>query len=244
MITLRRAKEREHDRRRKREVWLTFPSDLAAPLNGGFGSLETLNEDRLAPGAGVPRHAHHDAEIVTYACEGALAYEDSMGCSGVIQAGEFQRMTAGSGIRHNETNASRIDWAHVFQIGLRSWQAGLEPGYEQKRFSAAERRDGLCIVASPDARRGSLRIHQDALIYSAMLDPGQHVVHELAQGRSAWLHLVQGEAALGDIVLTTGDGVGLTAERAVSLTAREETEILLLDLGVELPGPSKDGRVS
>ena len=164
MITLRRAKEREHDGRRRQEVWLTFPLDLANPLNGGFGTLQSLNEDRLAPGASVPRHSHHDAEIVTYAREGALAYEDSMGCSGVIQAGEFQRMTAGRGIRHNETNASRIDRAHIYQIGLRSWQAGLEPGYEQKRFSAAERRAGLCVVASPDARNGSLRIHQDALI--------------------------------------------------------------------------------
>ena len=121
---------------------------------------------------------------------------------------------------------------------------GLEPGYEQKRFSAAERRAGLCVVASPDARRGSLRIHQDALIYSAMLDPGQHVVHELSPGRRAWLHLVQGEAVLGDIVLTTGDGAGFAAERAVSLTAQEETEILLIDLGVESPGSSKDRRVS
>jgi redox-sensitive bicupin YhaK (pirin superfamily) len=244
MITLLRAQEREHDRRHKRDVWLTFPLDLAHPLTGGFGALETLNEDSLAPGAGVPRHLHRDAEIVTYAQAGALAYEDSMGCSGVIQAGEFQRMTTGVGIRHNETNASRIDGAHVFQIGLRSWQAGLEPGYEQKRFSAAERRAGLCIVASPDARRGSLRIHQDALIYSAMLDPGQHVVHELSQGRKAWLHLVRGEITLGDLILRTGDGAGFAAERAVSLTAREETEILLLDLGVELPGPAKNRDVS
>ena len=240
MITFRRAKERECDRGRKQETWLTFPLAPADPLSRGFGTLESFNEDRLTPGAGVPRHRHHDVEIVTYAYQGALAYEDSMGCSGVIQAGEFQCMTAGRGVRHNEANASRIDGAHIFQIGLRSRQAGLEPGYEQKRFSTAERRDGLCIVASPDARRGSLRIHQDALIYSAMLDPGQHMVHELAQGREAWLHLVRGEVALGDTILTTGDGAGFTAERAVSLTAQEETEILLLDLGVELAGSSRN----
>jgi redox-sensitive bicupin YhaK (pirin superfamily) len=134
-------------------------------------------------------------------------------------------------------NASRTEWAQVFQIGLRPWQRGLESGYEQKRFSAAERRDGLCVVASPDGRKGSLRIHQDALVYSAMLDPGQHVVHELSPGRKAWLHVVQGEITLGDLVLTTGDGAGLTDERAVSLTAQAKTEILLLDVGVELPGP-------
>jgi redox-sensitive bicupin YhaK (pirin superfamily) len=232
VITLLRAKERHHDRRRKQEVWHTFhPKNEASALTVGFGTLGTLNEERLSPGAGGPRHRPRDAEIVTYVREGALAHEDSMGRSGVIHAGEFRRMTAGRGIRHSETNASRTDWAHVFQIWLRPSEAELEPGYEQKRFSAAERRDGLCVIASSDARRGSLRIHQDALIYSALLDPGQHLIHELSAGRSAWLHVVEGEVTLGDIVLTTGDGAGVTAERAVSLTAREETEILLLDLG-------------
>jgi quercetin 2,3-dioxygenase len=244
MITLRRAKERHHDRRRKQEAWHTFyAADRADALADGFGTLEILNEDRLPPGAGVARHPHHDAEIITYVREGALAHEDSMGRSGVIHAGEFQRMTAGRGIRHSETNASRTDWAHVFQIWLRPSRAGLEPTNEQKRFSAAERRGVLCVVASPDARRGSLRIHQDALMYSAMLDPGQHVVHELSQGRGAWLHLVQGEVTMGDVVLCAGDGAGITAERAVSLTAREETEILLLDLGEQLPRSLKSGGV-
>ncbi len=241
MISLRRTQERHHGRRHKREVWLTFyRRDRADPLADGFGSLEILNEDRLPPRADVPRVPFHDAEVVTYVREGALAYEDSMGRSGVIHAGEFQRMTTGRGIRHSETNASRTDWAHVFRIRLRSPEAGLEPDHEQKRFSAAERRGVLCVIASPDARSGSLRIHQDVLMYSAMLHPGQHVVHELTQSRSAWLHLVQGEVTFGDVVLTTGDGAGVTAERAVSLTAREETEILLIDVGEQLPKSPKN----
>ena len=244
MITLRRAKERHHDRRCKQDLWLTFyPQDRADPLADGFGTLEILNEDRLPPGAGIPRHPHHDAEIITYVREGALAHEDSMGHSGVIHAGEFQHMTAGRGIRHSETNASRTEWAHVFQIWLRPSEAELEPSHEQKRFCAAERRGMLCVVASPDGRRGSLRIHQDALIYSAMLEPGQHVVHKLSQGRRVWLHLVRGEATLGDVVLTTGDGAGITADRAVSLTAREETEILLLDLGEQRPRCLRNGGI-
>ena len=231
MITLRRAEERRHDRRRQQEVWLTFSAqDRDDPLADGFGTLEILNEDRLPPGAGLG-HPHHDAEVITYVREGSLAYEDSTGRSGKIQAGEFRRLTAAQGIRHSETNASRTDWAHVFQIWVRPSAVGLEPTHEQKRFSAAERRGLLRVVASPDARRGSLCIHQDALIYSAMLDAGQHVVHELPPGRSAWLHVVHGEAILGDLVLTAGDGAGLTAERAVSLTARGGTELLLLDLG-------------
>jgi redox-sensitive bicupin YhaK (pirin superfamily) len=237
MITLRRAGQRHHHRRRRHEVWLTFdPQDRTDPLADGFGALESLDEDRLSPGADLQRRPHRDAEIVTYVRDGALAYDDSNGRSGVIQAGEFQRATVGRGGHHSETNASRTDGAHVFQIWLRPAQAELEAGLEQKRFSAAERRGGLCVVASPDARRGSLRIHQDALLYSAMLGPGKHVVHELQLGRSAWLHLVEGEATLGDVVLSGGDGAGLTAERAVSLTAREETEILLVDLGPNARG--------
>jgi len=232
MITARRATERHHEQNRKVETWLTFePQDREGTPCKGFGNIENVKESRLAPGAGVPRSSGHDAEVLTYVCEGALAYENSLGVSGILQAGEFQRVTAGRGIHHSKTNASRTDWVHFFQIWLRPSQVDLDPGQEQRRFTAAQRRDGLCIVASFDDRRGSLHIHQDALIYSALLDPGQHVVHELSQMRSAWLHLVHGEVALGDTVLTTGDGAGITTERAVSLTASEESEILLVDLG-------------
>ncbi len=200
-----------------------------------------LNEDCLPPGAGLG-HPHHDAELVTYVREGALAYDDSMGRSGIIQAGEFRYVSSRQRGRHSETNLSRTAWAHVFQIWVRPSELGFEPSDEQKRFSSADRRGLLCVVASPDARRGSLRIHQDALLYSAMLDPGQHVIHELVQGRSAWLHVVRGDATLGDIVLSTGDGVGISAERAVSLTARAGTELLLLDIRDPQPRSSQNGQ--
>jgi redox-sensitive bicupin YhaK (pirin superfamily) len=231
MITLRRARERRHERRRKQESWLTFdPRDAPNPLNLAFRWLEILGEHRLPPGASLA-HPQHDAEIVTYVREGALAYADAMGHSGVIHTGEFQHMTARRGVRHRQTNLSRSDWAHVFQIWLRPSDADLVPGQEQKRFSAAERRGVLRVVASSDGRRASLRIHQDAVLCSAMLDPGQHVVHELVPGRSAWLHVVKGEVTLGDVIVGTGDGAGVSGERAVSFTARIETEILLVDLG-------------
>ncbi|HTE55961.1 MAG TPA: pirin family protein [Kofleriaceae bacterium] len=238
-----RAAQRRHDRRRKRDAWLTFEPRVGADPCAGFGALELLDEDRLQPGASIARRPRQAAEIITYVREGALAYEDSTGRSGVIHAGEFQRLTAGPAMRHSETNASRTEPAHIFQIWVRPSGAELEPGREQKRFSAADRRGGLCVIASPDARRGSLRIGQDALVYSAMLDPGQHVVHALSQGRGAWLHLVHGEVSLGDVVLTTGDGAGITADRAVSLTAREQSEILLFDLGEPLPTPFHDGGI-
>jgi len=231
MITLRRAKDRHCKRSSKHETWHTFqPRDGLGPVADSFGTLELLDEIRLSPGANAGRSTDRDAEVVTYVREGSLAYQNSLGRSGVIQAGEFQRRTPGPGIRHSEMNASRTDGVHFFQIWLRPSAPGFDPGKEQKRFSLAQRRHVLCVVASPDERRGSLLIHQNALICSAVLDPGQHLVHELSPRRNAWLHLVQGEIALGDAVLTTGDGVGISEERAISLTAREASEILLIDL--------------
>jgi redox-sensitive bicupin YhaK (pirin superfamily) len=232
MITLRRAGERHHIQHRKRDVWLTFyPLDRSDPLTDGFGALELLNEDRLAPGASSRLEPCHDAEIVTYVLEGALAHKDSTGLSGIIQAGEFQRRTGARGIQRSESNASRSDGAHVFHIWLRPSQVEREPSQEQMRFPAADRRGVLRVIASPDGRRGSLRLHQDAQVYTAVLDPGQHLVHELQARRRAWLHIARGEATFGDLVLTSGDGAGVAAERSVSLTARESSEIFLIDLG-------------
>ena len=230
MITVRRADARQHHRRREQDLWLTFdPSNREDPLADGFGVLEILSEDRLPPHAALRRGSRRAAELVTYVREGALAYEDSLGSSGVIHAGEFQHLTAGRAIRHREANPSPTDWAHVFQISLPA-AAELASSREQRRFSAAERRGRLCLVASPDGRSRSLRIQQDVLMYSTLLDPGHHVVHALAPDRDAWLHLVHGEAIVGDIILSDGDGAGFTAERAVSLTAREPSELLLFDL--------------
>ena len=237
MVTLRRDKDRHYDQRGKRDIWLTFyPQDQPGPLSDGFGALAQIRETWLAPGRIAEIQPHGEAEIVTHVREGALAQEDSMGHSGVLQAGEFQHLSTGRAVRHHETNASRTHGAHVFQIVLRPSEAGLDRAQEQRRFTTAQRRNVLCVVASPDGRNGSLRVHQDALIYSALLDPGHHLAHEIASGRCAWLHLVHGQATLDNLVLSTGDGAGTTAERVLSVTAREETEILLIGLGEERTG--------
>jgi quercetin 2,3-dioxygenase len=233
MIWIRPARARRHDHRRMCEVWGTFDvDDRAAPFAQGFETLEMLDENRLPPGAELPAAARGAAEIVTYVREGAITCEDSAGHTGIVRAGEFERITASRGLRHTETNASRADWAHMFQMRLHGSDPDAEPDREQKRFSVAERRGLFRIVASPDVRNGALRLHQDAALYSAILERGQHVVHELSPDRVAWLHVVVGEIILGDLVLTTGDGAGLATERAVSLTARQETEVLLLDVAI------------
>lgn len=233
MITPRRDKERHRVQRRKQIVRRSFdPQDRTDPLADGFSTLVALDEIRLPPGAGITSLPLREADVLTYVLEGALAQEDSTGRSGVIQAGEFQRLSTARRIRYSERNGSQADWAHVLQLWLRPRAPGGHHPLEQKRFSSALRRGLLCLVASGDGRSGSLSLHQDVLIYSAILDPGQHVVHELGQGRSAWVQVLRGEARIDDLVLVGGDGIGITAELAVSLTAMDgdETEILLLDL--------------
>lgn len=226
MISLRRSPPRHVDRRRKQELWTPLDPDGSGP-----GALERLTEDWLPPGAGFSRQPQRDAELVTYVREGALAWEDSLGRSGLLQAGEFQRVTLRGSLRHTETNASRTMSAHAFQIWLRPADPGLESDREQKRFGAAQRRGALCVIASPDGRRGSLRLHQDALVYSALLAPGQHLALELGLGRRGWLHVVQGALTLDrEHRLSTGDSASLVGERVLSLTADEVSEILLLDV--------------
>jgi redox-sensitive bicupin YhaK (pirin superfamily) len=236
MISLRQSWERRAVEQSGRTSWLSFDSgDSADAFADGFGALLNLCETLLAPGAGARSVLLRECESLVYVREGAVGFEDSAGSSGVLRAGEFQRVAGGPGTRRSERNASPTHQAHVFQACLLDSEAGSGEAQAPRRFSFAARRGGLCLVASPDARAGSLRIQQDVRIYSALLDPGQHAVHELATGRVAWLHVVRGEATLGDVVLTTGDGAGVEAERCVSLTARGDTEVLLFDLdGSEL----------
>ncbi len=238
MITIHRATDRRHELRGRRERWHSFePAGRDGPLAGGLGVLESFCEEHLPPGGQAPRSLRAASEIVTYVREGSLAYHDAAGRSGILDAGEFQRRAANPGQTHHEANASRVRWTRVFHVGLLSPAAGLDPGLDQRRFSAAERRDRLCIIASPDARCGSLQTQQDACLYSAILHPGRHLAHEIAPGRCVWLHVVRGELALHDRVLRTGDAVAVAGELAASLTAREETEILLVDLQEPPPDP-------
>lgn len=246
MITIRKGKRRHLHRRHRRDVWKTFcPDEVGDPFSRGFATLQSFSESRIPPGRRILQHPHHGTEMITYIREGALEYASSLGRAGTIQAGEFQRMTAGRGIHHSEANASQSGWTHIFRISLRPPHLELEPDHEEKRFTVAERRGRLCLIASPDARNGSLRLHQDALLYSGVLAAGQHIVHELAEARSAWLHVVEGEVTLGDILLDTGDGAGFVAECAISVTARQQSEVLLLDLSrFELPAHSDRDRSS
>jgi quercetin 2,3-dioxygenase len=232
MITLNRESERHRIKHGKQDTWMTFGSrEATEPPTDEFGILMALNELRIPPGGVSAPHLPEEAEIITYVYKGTLAQEDSTGKSGVVNAGEFQRMTIARGIRQKEKNASRSDWAQIFRIYLRPSEVGLGCAQEQKRFATAQRHNLLCVVASPDGRKGSLRLLQDALVFSSVLDPGRHLIHELLPGRRAWLHVIHGEVKLQEVIMTQGDGMGVTTEPSVSLTAQENTEILLVELG-------------
>lgn len=234
MITLRTDAQRRHVQFGEHEIWLTFyPERSTVPSTADLRVLAGFEEIHLAPdGVAAPR-PDEDVEVVTYVYKGALAQEDSTGESGVVYAGEFQRLAMGPGLAHEETNASRTVPAHLYRIALHPSAAAPDGAHEQRRFAKAQRSNVLCVVASPDGRKGSLRIVEDALVYSSMLGPGHHLVHELLPGRKAWLHVIHGEASLQDIILNPGDGAGVTLEPSVSLTARKDTEILLIDMGAD-----------
>ncbi len=244
MFTLRRSHDRAQSHRGTRHGWNTFiEEDAAGTPAHPFGVLENLDEERLPARCASQRQRYLDGDVVTYVREGAVAFVNSIGQAGVVHAGEFQRVTAAGRVEHRETNASHIDSTHVFQIALRGQAVDCEPSNEQMRFSVAERRGRLRVVASPDARGDSLRIHQDALVFSAILHAGQHLAHELKADRSAWVHVVEGDVSIMGNLLTAGDGAGVSAEYAVSVTARSDGEILLLDLGPYEPGPgARTGR--
>lgn len=204
--------------------------DYHDPAAMGFRVLRVINDDRVAPGSGFPTHGHRDMEIVSYVLEGALEHRDSLGTGSVIRPGDVQRMTAGTGVRHSEFNASRSDPVHFLQIWILPETAGLEPGYEQKAFPESERRGRLRLVASQDGREGSVTIHQNASISAALLDTGERARHALSAGRHAYVHVAKGEVTVGGEHLSAGDGAAISEELGIEIAGRSQGEILLFDL--------------
>ena len=200
------------------------------PAHVQFRALRVMNEDIVAPGRGFGTHPHDNMEIVTYVLEGALEHRDSMGNGEVLRPGEFQRMTAGTGITHSEFNPSPTEPTHLYQIWLLPEKQGLEPSYEQKRFDTAGRTNRLQLVASPQADEGSLKIHQDARIYLADLSPGHSLVHNLPPGRHAWLQVLRGQIILNDLTLDAADGAAVSDEPSLEIHANQKAEIMLFDL--------------
>jgi quercetin 2,3-dioxygenase len=231
MMQIRKSHERGHANHGWLDSYHTFSfAGYYDPEHMGFADLRVINEDRVEGGQGFPTHPHQDMEIITYVLEGSLAHRDSMGNSSVIRAGEVQRMSAGTGVRHSEYNALPDRQTHFLQIWLYPARAGIAPSYEQKAFAAEEKRNRLCLLVSPDGRDGSLHINQDALLYGTVLDPGRSVQHEFSKDRKGYIHIARGAAKVGEELLSAGDAMALEDTKSISLHAETEAEILLFDL--------------
>jgi len=231
MIRIRKSAERGHFDHGWLDTHHTFSfGDYYDSANMGFRSLRVINDDRVEPGQGFGMHGHRDMEIVTYVLEGALAHKDSLGNGSIIRAGELQRMTAGTGVRHSEFNPSDKEWVHLYQIWLLPGRNGLKPSYEELALDEAEKRGRFRLVASPDGADGSLTIHQDARLYLASLLPGEETAHPIAPGRAAWLQVLRGSVDVLSNDLAAGAGVAITDENAVAVRATVPSEVLLFDL--------------
>lgn len=231
MIQIRKANDRGHADHGWLNAYHTFSfASYRDPRFMGFRALRVMNEDRVAPGQGFGTHPHQDMEIVTYVLEGALEHRDSMGNGEVLRPGEFQRMSAGTGITHSEFNPSATEPVHLYQIWLYPEKRGIEPSYEQKRFPAAEQTNELRLVASPTGADGSLQIHQDAQIFLSQLTKGNEVVHQLQPNRHAWLQVLRGAVELNGRELQTSDGAAVSEITTLAIRASDDAEVMLFDL--------------
>lgn len=203
------------------------------PDHMGFGPLRVINEDHVVPGRGFDTHGHQDMEIISYVLAGTMAHKDSLGTGSEIKPGEVQRMTAGTGVRHSEFNASTDEALDFLQIWIMPEKRGLPPSYEQKSFAQVNKENQLVLVGSRDGRQGSVSIHQDVDLYVSQLHNDQPVHHNLAPSRKLWIQVVRGRVVVNDQRLVSGDGFALenttTAPLRITLQG-EAAEILLFDM--------------
>lgn len=206
-------------------------SDYWDPEHVQFGPLRVINEDWIAPGMGFGTHPHRDMEIVTVVLEGQLAHRDSLGNGATILPGEVQRMSAGTGIRHSEFNASSTERTHLLQIWIQPSQMGIAPGYEQKAFDPASKRGRLRLLASPDGAEGSVQMTADARLYGGLFEADESAVLAIQPGRLVYVHLATGELTVNGERLRAGDAIKLVDESEVRIAEGVGAEVLVFDLG-------------
>ena len=231
MITLRKSNQRGYADHGWLKSFHSFSfADYHDPEHMGFGNLRVINEDRIAPGTGFGAHSHRDMEIVSYVLEGALAHKDNMGNASAIVPGDVQRMSAGRGVQHSEFNHAPQETTHFLQIWILPNARGIEPGYEQKHFAAADKRGRLRLVASNDAREGSVTIHADASLYAGLFDGSETTELPLNPARKTYVHLVRGGLSVNGHALAGGDAALISNESALKLSHAREAEVIVFDL--------------
>lgn len=231
MIKLRPSKERGFEDKGWLQTFHTFSFDrYYDPQQMGFRSLRVINEDTLEGGKGFASHFHKEMEILTYVLEGSLEHKDSMGNVTLIREGEMQRMSAGTGVTHSEYNLSHYQSAHFLQIWILPSQHGLNPSYEERQFSSAAKWGQWCLMASANGREGSLRIHQDAALYSTLLEAQEEIVFDGLIEKFYWVQILSGCFLVSNQVMQKGDGASLSDETTLRFKCLESGELLLFEL--------------
>ena len=230
MLTLRKAEDRGHANHGWLDSYHSFSfADYYDPEHVSYGPLRVINEDRVQAGAGFGTHGHRDMEIISYVLDGALAHEDSMGNGSAIVPGDVQRMSAGTGVRHSEFNHSKTGVTHFLQIWIQPKFTGIKPSYEQKNFSAEEKRGRLRLIASPDGRDGSVSMNQDAFLYAGLFDGAEKAELSIAAGRRGYVHVARGEITVNGQALRAGDALK-TGAGLLTVEHGKSAEILVFDL--------------
>lgn len=231
MLQIRKSQERGYADHGWLRSYHSFSfADYYDPEHVEFGALRVINEDRVAAGKGFGTHAHRDMEIISYVLEGQLEHKDSIGTGSIIEPGDVQRMSAGSGVRHSEFNPSSDNPVHFLQIWIQPNERGIPPSYEQKRFEAEAKRGRLRLIASPDGRESSVTIHQDAYVYAGLFDKDERGVHPLDRRRRSYVHVARGKISVNGETLIAGDAAKLTDVAEVRLERGDGAEVLVFDL--------------
>jgi len=234
MLTLRKSQDRGYADHGWLKSYHSFSfASYYDPQHMGFGNLRVINEDRIAAGSGFGTHGHRDMEIISYVLSGELAHKDTLGNVKAIPPGDVQRMSAGRGVMHSEFNHAQDRTTHFLQIWIEPAVTGIEPGYEQKSFSEAEKRGRLRLVASPDGAEGSVRMNADARLYAGLFDGAESATLQLASGRPAYVHLVRGELSVNGTRLAAGDAAMLRDETQLTLGKGRNAEVLVFDLAAD-----------
>src|SRR3984893_15474833 len=205
-------------------------ADYFDPEHVEFGPLRVINEDRVQAGAGFGTHSHRDMEIISYVLAGELAHQDSMGNGSTIRPGDVQLMSAGTGVRHSEFNPSPSEPVHFLQIWIQPAKRNIEPSYEEKRFSADEKRGRLRLIASPDRAAGSVLIHQDARVFAGLFSGAESATLEVEPGRRIYVHIARGALSANGVALQAGDALKLTDTTTLQLRDGRDAEVLVFDL--------------
>ena len=231
MLEVRRNRDRGYDDHGWMKSWYTFVfADYYDPEHVDFGPLKVMNEDRIKPGKAYPNEHRRDTEVLTYLIDGELRHQDSLGNEVVLRPGSLQRMSAGTGIRHTESNPSATREAHLLHICFKPTKSATAPGYEHKHFTVAEKRGVLRLLASPEGENGSLTLSEDARIFGGSFHEAERTDLEIPKNRRAFLHVVRGSIAINETRLNAGDGVKINPPGEVVLQHGREADVIVFEV--------------